>query len=195
VLIIVGLVTAAITSPVFDRTHAYLLGIKLLTPLIALSYLAMIWAPQTRGLAAPYVLSAVLGAASFSLLPLSLEYLVEVTFPSSPEISSTMCWAGGQFLGGVFVIIMNALKDGNADLEKVRKEGRGNGGGDRPAGNMFSALVFEAVVALVVLPLPLCLGIKKLGLKHAKGRLRMDESGEGGVSGVEGEVGGGEQGD
>lgn len=98
VLIVVGLVVAAITSPVLDRTHAYLLGIKILCPLVALSYLAMIWAPQTRGIVAPYVLSAVLGASSFSLLPIALEYLVEISFPASPEVSSTICWVGGSSL-------------------------------------------------------------------------------------------------
>lgn len=175
VLILVGLVTAAVTSPIFDRTHAYLLSIKILCPLIAISYLGLVWAPQTRGLAAPYVLSALLGASSFSLLPIALEYLVEVTFPASPEVGSTICWVGGQLFGGIFIVIMNALKSGNADLKKVSEAGRGQGGGDRPPGHMYNALVFEACVALAVLPLPLCLGIKRLGLNHEKGRLRVDE--------------------
>ncbi|KAJ4371443.1 hypothetical protein N0V83_004660 [Neocucurbitaria cava] len=176
VLIVVGLVAAAISSPVLDRTHAYLLGIKILCPLVAISYLAMIWAPQTRTIAAPYVLSAVLGASSFSLLPVALEYLVEITFPASPEVSSTICWAGGQAFGAVFIIVMNALKDQRpVDLEKVRESGRGDGGGIRPAGNMYRSLVFQAVVALVVLPLPLMLGIKRLGLSSGEGRLKVDE--------------------
>lgn len=176
VLIVVGLVAAAISSPVLDRTHAYLLGIKILCPLVAISYLAMIWAPQTRTIAAPYVLSAVLGASSFSLLPVALEYLVEITFPASPEVSSTICWAGGQAFGAVFIIVMNALKDPRpVDLDKVRESGRGSGGGIRPPGNMYRSLVFQAVVALVVLPLPLMLGIKRLGLSHGEGRLKVDE--------------------
>lgn len=175
-LIVVGLVVAAITSPILDRTHAYLTGIKVLCPLVALSYLAMIWAPQTRTIVAPYVLSAILGAASFTLLPVSLEYLVEITFPASPEVSSTICWAGGQFFGAIFIVIMNALKDGrNVDLEAVRDSGRGSGGGDRPPGNMYNALVFQGVFAMLVLPLPLMLGIERLGLKHGKGRLLVDE--------------------
>lgn len=177
-LIVVGLVVAAITSPVFDRTHAYLRGIKILCPLVSVGYLAMIWAPQTRTLTAPYIISAVLGASSFSLLPVALEYLVEVTFPASPEVGSTILWAGGQLFGGIFIVVMNALKDGNADLKKVSEGGRSRGGGDRPPGNMYRALVFQAVVALVVLPLPLCLGVKRLGLGIQKGRLRMDEGGE-----------------
>ncbi|KAH7383358.1 major facilitator superfamily domain-containing protein [Pyrenochaeta sp. MPI-SDFR-AT-0127] len=180
VLIVVGLVVAAITSPILDRTHAYVLGIKLLCPLVALSYLAMIWAPQTRTIVAPYLLSAVLGASSFSLLPVALEYLVEITFPASPEVSSTICWAGGQIFGGVFIVVMNALKDPQpVDLEAVRESGRTNGGGIRPPGHMYKALVFEAIIALAVLPLPLMLGVKKLGLAHGEGRLRLDEHRDG----------------
>jgi FLVCR family MFS transporter 7 len=194
VLIVVGLVAAAITSPILDRTHAYLLGIKILCPLVALSYLAMAWAPQTRTLAAPYILSAVLGAASFCLLPISLEYLVEITFPASPEVSSTICWAGGQLIGGLFIVIMDAMKDHrDVDLKKVREDGRGAGHGSRPPGNMYRALVFEAAISVLVLPLPLMLGIKRLGLASGKGRLTLDERGEGGEHGVVEGLAGNEQ--
>ncbi|KAF2449559.1 MFS general substrate transporter [Karstenula rhodostoma CBS 690.94] len=176
ILIVVGLVAAAITSPIFDRTHAYLLGIKIISVLIAFGYLALIWAPQTRSLAAPYVLAAVEGAASFSLLPIALEYLVEITFPASPEVSSTICWAGGQLFGGIFVVIMNALKDQRpVDLVDVRELGRGAGDDTRPPGNMFRALVFQGALSLAVLPLPLMLGVKRLGLAHGEGRLKMDK--------------------
>lgn len=176
ILIVVGLVTAAVTSPILDRTHAYLLGIKILCPLVAFSYLAMIWAPQTRTLVAPYLISAVLGASSFSLLPVALEYLVEITFPASPEVSSTICWVGGQLLGAIFIVIMNAMKDERpVDLDIVSDSGRGSGGGTRPPGNMFNALVFQAVVGLAVLPLPLMLGVKRFGLAQGEGRLKLDE--------------------
>ncbi|PSN73763.1 MFS general substrate transporter [Corynespora cassiicola Philippines] len=176
VLIVVGLIASAITSPIFDRTHKYLLGIKVLCPLIAISYLGLIWAPQTRGLPAPYVLSAILGAASFSLLPITLEYLVEITFPASPEVSSTICWSGGQLLGGVFIVIMNALKnDRPVDLEVVREAGRGQSRGASPPGHMRNALIFQAVIACAVLPLIMALGSKKLKLSHGEGRLQVDE--------------------
>lgn len=185
VLIVVGLVIAAVTSPIIDRTHAYLLSIKILVPLVSLSYLALTWAPQTRTLAAPFILSGVLGAASFCLLPVSLEYLVEITFPASPEVSSTICWAGGQFIGGLFIVIMDAMKDQrDVDLKKVREDGRGAGHGSRPPGNMYRALVFEAALSMLVLPLPLMLGIKRFGLAQGKGRLTLDERGDGGGHGV-----------
>jgi FLVCR family MFS transporter 7 len=176
VLIVVGLVVAGVISPVLDRTHAYLLGIKILCPLLSAAYLGLVWAPQTRSIVAPYVLSAVLGASSFSLLPIALEYLVEISFPASPEVSSTICWVGGQFFGACFVLIMDALKDGRSvDLTIVNDGGRIESVGNKPPGNMYNALVFEAVVAMVVLPLPLMLGVGRLGLATGEGRLKVDE--------------------
>jgi hypothetical protein len=48
---------------------------------------------------------------------------------------------------------------------------------------MYKALVFEAVVCMLLLPAPLALGSKRLGLKHEKGRLTVDEVGEPGRAG------------
>ncbi|KAI9714373.1 MAG: hypothetical protein M1820_000334 [Bogoriella megaspora] len=159
-LIVVGLVTSAIVSPIIDRTKQYLLAIKLLVPLIAAMYLALIWAPQTRTVAAPYAICSILGASSFALLPVALEYLVEITFPISPEITSTTCWVGGQLLGAIFIIVMDALKGTWAD---------------EPEGSMKPALVFQAVIAAVAVPLPLFLGFRATKAK-GKGRLDMDRN-------------------
>ncbi|RAL62222.1 hypothetical protein DID88_004793 [Monilinia fructigena] len=56
-LIVVGLVAAAITSPLIDRTKTYLLAIKIQIPILGICYLAFTWAPQTRSLAAIFLLS------------------------------------------------------------------------------------------------------------------------------------------
>lgn len=147
VLIVVGLVGAAITSPILDRTKQYILTFRICVPIIALSYLAFIWMPQTHdsgGLAGPYVVLAVLGAASFTLVPVAVEFLVEMTHPVSPEVTSALAWSGGQLLGGIFIIISDALRDGD-DAS--------------PPQNMKKSLIFTAVVALVAVPFPLCLGL------------------------------------
>lgn len=142
-LIVVGLVASAIVSPYVDKTKRYLPVIKAIVPLIATCYLLLIWMPQTRSLPGPYVVCALLGATSFSLLPCALEYLVLITHPVSPEISSTVCWSAGQLLGAVFIIVMDALKGGLPD---------------EPQGSMKRGLVFQATIAWVVVPLPLLLG-------------------------------------
>lgn len=151
-LIVVGLVTSAITSPILDRTKSYLIAIKIQVPIIALSYLAFTWAPQTRTLIAPYVILSILGAASFSLVPVALEYLIEITHPVAPEVTSTICWTGGQLLGGIFIIVSDVLRAAGAD------DGTADDHTKLPPGNMHKALIFQAVVALVVVPLPLALG-------------------------------------
>ncbi len=151
-LIVVGLVTSAITSPIIDKTKTYLLAIKLQVPICAICYLVFTWAPQTRSIIAPYVILSILGASSFSLVPVVLEYLIEITHPVAPEVTSTICWTGGQLFGGIFIIVSDALRapglnDGTADYHT-----------DRPPGNMYKTLVFQTVLAVVVVPLPLALG-------------------------------------
>ena len=148
ILIVVGLIASAITSPIIDRNKQYLLAVKILVLVTALCYLAFIWAPPTRTDAAVYVILGILGASSFSLLPVILEYLCEITHPVSPEVTSTICWSGGQLLGGIFIQIANALTDGP----------NGGAGGDVPY-NMQRNLWFQAVFALAVVPLALALGL------------------------------------
>jgi MFS transporter, FLVCR family, MFS-domain-containing protein 7 len=160
VLIVVGLVTAAITSPILDRTKAFLVTIKVCVPVIALCYLTFIWMPETRNLAGPYVILAVLGAASFALVPVALEYLIELTHPLSPEVTSTTAWAGGQLFGAIFIIISDALvasDDAN------------------PPKNMKNALIFQAVLSLVIAILPLCLGLFGRADKVSLRRIASDE--------------------
>ena len=156
-LIVVGLVTAAVTAPLIDRSKRYLLLIKAFAPVIALCYLLFIWAPSSSTIAYAYVVCAVLGAASFSLLPVALEWLVEATWPVGPEVGSCFCWAGGQALGGIFIIISGALEDTTGD----------------PPNNLQKALIFQAVIAIAAVPMLFCLGV--VGEQIRTRRLEVDK--------------------
>ncbi|KAF9887996.1 hypothetical protein FE257_009385 [Aspergillus nanangensis] len=145
ILIVVGLISAAIVSPITDRFKHYLATIRILVPIVAITYIAVIFAPSSPvGIAPSYVVLALMGASSFALLPVVLEYLVEITYPFSPEIGSTICWTGGQLLGAVFILIQDALKAGD-DAD--------------PPQNMRNALIFSAVIAVVAAPFPMCIGL------------------------------------
>lgn len=146
-LIVVGLVSAAVTSPILDRTKTFVATTKICVPIIAICYLVYVWVPGTHdsgGLAGPYVVLSVLGAASFTLVPVVIELLVELTHPVSPEVTSAIAWSGGQLLGGLFIIISDALREGD-DAS--------------PPQNMKRALIFTAIVSMVTMPLPLALGL------------------------------------
>lgn len=162
VLIVVGLVFSAITSPILDRTKAFVLALKVFIPLIALCYLVFIWMPETRSVVGPYVVLAVLGSACFALVPVALEFLIELSHPLSPEVTSTTAWAGGQLFGAIFVIVSDALTDGDDGS---------------PPNNMKRALIFQAVIAIVVCPLPLFLGMFGRKDKVVLRRVRSDEQG------------------
>ncbi|KAL2433915.1 MFS-type transporter [Exophiala dermatitidis] len=162
VLIVVGLVSAAISSPIMDRYKFYLAYIKVAVPFIAISYLIITWAPQTRSLAYVDVVCAVLGAASFGLVPVALEFLVEIHYPLGPELGSTLCWCGGQILGGIFIVVMDALKaSGDAS----------------PPANMKRALIFQAVLAVAVMPAAMCLGRFGRQLHVKQRRFEVDRNG------------------
>lgn len=99
--------------------------------------------------------------------------MVEITYPVSPEVSSTLCWAGGQLLGAVFIIIMDALKGGWQGESE-----------DQPPANMKRALVFQAAVAWAAVPFALLLGVVGVG---AKGRIMLGRVVTDGSAGDEGE--------
>ena len=162
-LILVGLIAAAITSPIVDRSKRYLFLIKTIVPILAICYLVFIWVPNpSANVAGPYIVSSILGAASFSLVPVALEWVVEITYPVGPEFSSVLCWAGGQILGGIFIVISDVLKAG-AEA--------------RPPFNMSRALIFQAVVACAVVPCALALGTNWVGRVENK-RLEIDKGRE-----------------
>ncbi|RMZ85190.1 hypothetical protein DV738_g287, partial [Chaetothyriales sp. CBS 135597] len=144
ILIVVGLISAAISSPLVDKYHSYLWYMRGSIPVVAVCYLVFIWVPGTRSLAFAFVMCAILGASSFGLMPVALEFLVEIHYPLGPELSSSLCWCGGQLLGGIFIIVMTALR---ADQHA------------NPPKNMAHALWFQAVLAMVAMPLPICLGL------------------------------------
>jgi hypothetical protein len=151
VLIITGLVVAAIISPIVDRYHIFIPVARILVVIVSICYLVLIWVIRQNAYAAICVICALLGAVSFSLLPLALELSVELTHPVPPEVSASIYWIGGQFLGGIFIIIMNALRDDNGT----------------PPDNMTKALIFEGVVACITVP-------SFFFIKSKQGRLAQD---------------------
>ncbi|KAJ5810151.1 uncharacterized protein N7503_002369 [Penicillium pulvis] len=158
ILIVVGLVVAAVVSPLTDRFKHYLGSIRILVPIVVASYIGLIFAPSSSaGIAPSYVVMALMGASSFSLLPVVLEYLVEITYPFSPEIGSTICWTGGQLLGACFILIQDALKASENAT---------------PAYNMRNALIFACVICAAAAPFPLSLGL--FGRTVTRRRLEID---------------------
>lgn len=127
-------------------------------PIVAITYIAFVFAPESPSVAGPFVVAALLGASSFAILPVILEFMVEITYPISPEIPSTLCWVGGQICGAAFILAETALKAGD-DAS--------------PPKNMKRALILQAVFASVVVPAPFFLGL--FGRDVRKRRLEAEQ--------------------
>ncbi|KAG8728668.1 hypothetical protein FRC11_010468 [Ceratobasidium sp. 423] len=153
VLILAGIIGAAILSPIFDRylTHHLALATKILVPLLAASYIALIWDVRANNYAGLYVVMVVIGVASFTLLPIALEIGCEVT--RSAETSSAVLWFAGNLLSVVFVLSMDALKDDSPDAN--------------PKSNMFKSLIFQACFVAVI-------ALSVFGLKGQQTRRELD---------------------
>jgi FLVCR family MFS transporter 7 len=136
ILILSGLVVAAIISPIMDRYHKFLPVARVLVIVVSACCLLFIWVIRPNAYAGVCVLCALLGAACFSLLPLALELSVELTHPVPPEVSSSIYWIGGEFLGGIFIIVMDSLRDNTG----------------QPPNNMIRALIFQGVICCVAVP-------------------------------------------
>ncbi|KAJ1715513.1 major facilitator superfamily domain-containing protein [Aspergillus flavus] len=145
ILIGAGLLGAAIISPLNGRFKWYTGTIQILFPITCAMYISLVFAPASSwGIWPTYLVCAILGFSSFSLVPVLLELLAELTFPHSPEIGSTISWLGGQIFGAVFIIAQSAMIAGPT----------GN-----PPYNMHKSLVFSAILSGVFLPLPLLLNL------------------------------------
>lgn len=143
-LIFVGLGAAFIFAPLNDCHHAYLLSLKILTPLIAATYLGFMFAVESATMSCVYATASLQGATSFVALPIMLEFLSEITYPVAPELPASLCWSGSQVLGAIFVISEDAMK---ADSEA------------HPPRNMRRALVFQACFAWAMVPFMWALGV------------------------------------
>lgn len=163
ILIVVGLVTAAITSPILDRTKNFLLFLKIIVPIVAACLIVFIFMPQTKALAGPYVILAIIGAGCFAVVPIAVELLADLTHPISPELTSTAAWAGGQLFGAIFLIVGDPLTAGDDA---------------NPPKNMKNFLIFQAVLAVAATPPVLVLGWFGRKDKVVLRRLQPQQEGE-----------------
>ncbi|KAI0689392.1 major facilitator superfamily domain-containing protein [Cytidiella melzeri] len=158
-LLLVGLLMAGITAPLFDRvlTHHLALTCKLFCPTLGVLWLSMIWAGQQLPIlkandeGALYAIMALIGGLSLPILPAALELAVELT--RNADASAAILWSAGNLLTVLFVLVENALRaDANAN----------------PPFNMHRALVFQGALTLAV-------SVTILGLHGKQARRQLDE--------------------
>ncbi|KAH9810351.1 major facilitator superfamily domain-containing protein [Melampsora americana] len=111
--IIPGLMSAGISSPILDRFLRRSKGliIKVLGPLLGLTYFGLIWIPKSKNLGAIYVFNIGIGIFSFISLPVALELGADITHKAmTPDSSAAILYLVGNALSVIFLIVMDALR-------------------------------------------------------------------------------------
>ncbi|KAJ6468306.1 major facilitator superfamily domain-containing protein [Mycena sanguinolenta] len=111
-LLLCGIAAAMVTAPLFDRVFTSHLArtIKFLVPIVAGGWFSLIWAVKPHNTAALFVIMAVIGIASLTLLPVALELGCEVT--RNAQGSSALLWFIVNLFEIAFVQAQGALRAG-----------------------------------------------------------------------------------
>ncbi|OCH88925.1 MFS general substrate transporter [Obba rivulosa] len=111
-LLLVGLIAAAITSPLFDRVLTYHLALtcKSFIPFLAVAWLSLIWAVRRDDAAGLYAIMAIIGGSSLTLLPVAIELACELT--RNAMASSAILWCSSNVFGVTMVLAEGALRAG-----------------------------------------------------------------------------------
>jgi len=112
VLLLSGIVAAIVTAPIFDRVFTTHLAIttKILVPILGVAWLSLIWAVKPNNLGGLYAICALIGVASVTMLPVSLELACEIT--RNADGSSALMWFACNLFGVIFILAEGALRAG-----------------------------------------------------------------------------------
>ena len=138
-MICVGIGEATIVSPILDRLRCHIIALKIIVPLLASTFIALIFVPQTGSAVGLYVTFAAMGATAFSITPCVLEFQSASTHPVSPEVSSVVCWTGGHLFQAALIVIMSSLTNTSEDL-------------GQPKGSLIKGYIVQAVLVWLVVP-------------------------------------------
>lgn len=134
IIIVGGLIGAAILAIIIDRSPRHILMMRALTPISTLSFIGLIFAIRRDDTIGIGIVSFLVGISTFSLLPVGLELGAECTFPAPEGTVSALLWMGGEAFSAIYQVIMNALRWGPEQ---------------NPPGGMRDAIIFAAVVVAV----------------------------------------------
>jgi len=109
-MLLSGILAAIVTSPILDRvlTHHLAFATRILCPIVAVSWLSLIWAVRPHNVAALFAIFVIIGICSISLLPVAVELGVELTRNS--DGSSAVLWFFANLFCVVFVLVQGALR-------------------------------------------------------------------------------------
>ncbi|KAI8360001.1 major facilitator superfamily domain-containing protein [Blakeslea trispora] len=130
-----GTLGCTTAGPVLDQTKQHKLLLKLVTPMVFITDVAFIFViPKGSFASLLFVLTMNQFFLSF-LVPVVIELGSETSYPVAESTASSILWQGAQAFGFVFNLILDATRDARGI----------------PVNNMMYGLIFQAVVAGIIM--------------------------------------------
>ncbi|OBZ84502.1 Major facilitator superfamily domain-containing protein 7-a [Choanephora cucurbitarum] len=130
-----GTLGCTTAGPVLDQTKQHKLLLKLVTPMVFITNVAFIFViPRGSFAFLLFVLTMNQFFLSF-LVPVVIELSSETSYPVAESTSSSILWQGAQAFGFVFNLILDATRDPKGI----------------PVNNMIYGLIFQAVIAAIIM--------------------------------------------
>ncbi|KIX09160.1 uncharacterized protein Z518_00238 [Rhinocladiella mackenziei CBS 650.93] len=136
----IGITAGLLLAPIADRFQIHIPVLKISQTAMAICFIGYIWVPPSGNVAAVFAMSILIGICCTGGLAITMEALAEILYPIPAEFTASIAWSVGNFLGAIFLFIMDALRAGpNAN----------------PPFNMQDALYCQAALGIVFILLPI----------------------------------------
>ncbi|KAG0274371.1 hypothetical protein BGZ95_009858 [Linnemannia exigua] len=110
-MVLAGLLGAAVSGPLVDRTKQYKTVCKTAVPIASACVIAFVFAVRKDFFGGMMALLIIAGFTAFAALPAALELAVEITYPVTPASSTSILWAFGQLVAVIMLFTLQALQD------------------------------------------------------------------------------------
>lgn len=110
-MVLAGLLGAAISGPLIDKTKQYKSVCKTSVPVTSVCVVGFIFAVRRDFFPGMLVLLVITGFSAFAALPAALELAIEITYPVTPASSTSILWAFGQLVSIIMLFTSQALQD------------------------------------------------------------------------------------
>ncbi|GAN06656.1 cell surface receptor major facilitator superfamily transporter transporter [Mucor ambiguus] len=119
------------SGPIIDRTKQHKVLLKIMAPLMFSTYVAFIFVVKKDSFAAILYTNMLSQFFLSFMVPVCVELGVEISYPVTESLSTSILWQVSQLVGFILVLVMDLFRDVNGE----------------PKGNLYKALIFQAAIA------------------------------------------------
>ncbi|KAI8640411.1 major facilitator superfamily domain-containing protein [Parasitella parasitica] len=126
-----GTLGCLMSGPIIDRTKQHKILLKIMAPLMFSTYVAFVFVVKKDSFAAILYTNMLSQFFLSFMVPVCVELGVEVSYPVTESLSTSILWQIAQLVGFILVLIMDLFRDENGE----------------PKDNLYKALIFQAAIA------------------------------------------------